>query len=216
MPKSNRGEKPWSGKFLLPQFKSRVLQMRIYRKLEDIHQDLVTLGSQGKTKGFFNNVENADKLASLVEDVRDVMIDYQVCPLNSLPFSAQVSRRRRCNRTSTTGASSSSLVSYDRISLSDLVTDQLVGIGGPYPSGQDASHPGCGVLVWEQTGVPEGDAEGCPVGGRTLVHRGTRAASLLAEWARRDRKIDHRSDGGRDGLRGRKTRGELLLLAGLR
>ena len=61
--------------------------MRVDRKLEDIHQGLVTLGSQGKTKGFFNNVENADKLGSLVEDVRDVMMDYQVCASNSLPVS---------------------------------------------------------------------------------------------------------------------------------
>ena len=53
--------------------------MRIYRKLQDIHQDLAMLGSQGKTKGFFNNVENADKLSGLVEDVCDVIMDYQVC-----------------------------------------------------------------------------------------------------------------------------------------
>ena len=61
--------------------------MRIYRKLEDIHQDLVTLGSQRKTKGFFNNVENADKLGSLVEDIRDAMVDYQVCASNDIFFS---------------------------------------------------------------------------------------------------------------------------------
>ena len=76
--KSSRGEGPWSGKVLI-KLESRVSQMRVDRKLEDIHQDLVTLGSQGKTKGFFNNVENADKLGSLVEDVRDAMVDYQVC-----------------------------------------------------------------------------------------------------------------------------------------
>ena len=52
--------------------------MGIGRKLEDIRQDLVLLGQQGKTKGFFNNVENADKLSGLVEDVRDAVVDYQV------------------------------------------------------------------------------------------------------------------------------------------
>ena len=57
------------------------------RKLEDVHQDLVVLGSEGKTKGFFNNVENSDRLAGLVEDIRDALIDYQVCALNGLPFS---------------------------------------------------------------------------------------------------------------------------------
>ena len=81
MSKSSKGEGHWSGKLLI-KLESRVSQMRVDRKLEDIHQDLVTLGSQGKTKGFFNNVENADKLGSLVEDVRDAMVDYQVCASN--------------------------------------------------------------------------------------------------------------------------------------
>ena len=63
-------------------------QIGIGRKLEDIRQDLVLLGEQGKTKGFFNNVENADKLGGLVEDVRDALIDYQVfIPSNNLSFS---------------------------------------------------------------------------------------------------------------------------------
>ena len=62
--------------------------MGIDRKLEDIRQDLVLLGEQGKTKGFFNNVENAEKLGGLVEDVRDAMMDYQVCiSSNDLSFS---------------------------------------------------------------------------------------------------------------------------------
>ena len=52
--------------------------MGICRKLEDIQRDLVLLGKQGKAMGFFNNVENADKLGRLVEDVRDAIMDYQV------------------------------------------------------------------------------------------------------------------------------------------
>ena len=38
---------------------------------------------QGKVAGFFNDVRNADKLASLAEDIRNAMIDYQVCPSQS-------------------------------------------------------------------------------------------------------------------------------------
>ena len=53
--------------------------MGVGSKLEDIRRDLALLGEQGKTKGFFNNVENADKLGGLVEDVRDAVMDYQVC-----------------------------------------------------------------------------------------------------------------------------------------
>ena len=60
--------------------------MRIGRKLGDIHQELAVLGEQGRTKGFFTNVENAEKLAGLVEDVRDAMMDYQVCTAADLSF----------------------------------------------------------------------------------------------------------------------------------
>ena len=35
-------------------------------------------------KGFFNNVKNADMLSGLVEDIRDAMMDYQVCASNKL------------------------------------------------------------------------------------------------------------------------------------
>ena len=47
--------------------------------MENIRQELALLAEQGKTKGFFNNVDNADKLGGMVEDIRDVMMDYQVC-----------------------------------------------------------------------------------------------------------------------------------------
>ena len=190
--------------------------MRIGRKLEDINRDLATLGEQGKTKGFFNNVENAEKLSGLVEDVRDAMMDYQVrSPIAS--FSrAYVPCRHRYNGTYTTRVSYSSLVSYYHPSLSDSVTDQQTGVSGPCPSGQDVPHSGCRILVWEQAGVSERNPKGCPVGNRALVHRRTGTARLLVEWARWNGEINHRPNGGRGSIRGRKTRGELLLLTRLR
>ena len=51
--------------------------MGIARKLKNIHQDLTQLAEQGGVEGFFNNVENADKLCGLVEDIRDAMMEYQ-------------------------------------------------------------------------------------------------------------------------------------------
>ena len=48
------------------------------RKLQAVGRDLVPLKKQGKVKGFFNNSENAGKLSSLVEDIRDAMMEYQV------------------------------------------------------------------------------------------------------------------------------------------
>ena len=37
------------------------------------------LEAQGKVEGFFTNAKNVGKLRGLVEDVQDVMIEYQVC-----------------------------------------------------------------------------------------------------------------------------------------
>ena len=53
--------------------------IQIARKLQGVHQDLNLLAEQGKVEGFFNNLENADKLSGLVEDTRDAMMEYQVC-----------------------------------------------------------------------------------------------------------------------------------------
>lgn len=53
--------------------------MGITRKLEDIRQDLVPLEEQGNVEGFFNNVGNADKLGGLIEDIRNAIMEYQVC-----------------------------------------------------------------------------------------------------------------------------------------
>jgi hypothetical protein len=44
------------------------------------------LAKQGKIEGFFSNVKNADKLGSLVDDIRDAIIEYQVGPPNSDPY----------------------------------------------------------------------------------------------------------------------------------
>jgi hypothetical protein len=53
--------------------------MIIVRALEGIDRDLSRLADQGKLEGFFNNAENANKLGGLVEEIRDAVIEYQVC-----------------------------------------------------------------------------------------------------------------------------------------
>ena len=50
----------------------------IDRKLEDVRGDLILLAEQGKITGFLTNAENAQRINSLVEDIRDAMMDYQV------------------------------------------------------------------------------------------------------------------------------------------
>ena len=48
--------------------------------MEKVLRELEPLAEQGKAAGFFNNVENANKLGGLAGDVRDAMMDYQVRP----------------------------------------------------------------------------------------------------------------------------------------
>ena len=59
--------------------KGGILPMETTRSLENVCRGLARLEGQGKVEGFFNNVENADKLSGTVEDIRDAMMEYQVC-----------------------------------------------------------------------------------------------------------------------------------------
>jgi len=61
------------------------------------------LAEQGKIKGFFKNVDNAGKLGGLVEDIRDAMMEYQVC-IHELFISdtSDVRTRLRYSKISTT------------------------------------------------------------------------------------------------------------------
>ena len=54
------------------------------RNLEEIHQRLDLLAGQGETAGLLANAENAQKINGLVEDIRQVVVDYQVRPLTVL------------------------------------------------------------------------------------------------------------------------------------
>lgn len=62
--------------------------METTRRLEGVRRELTLLIDQGKVAGFFNNVKNADKLGGLTEDIRDAMMDYQVCSQSSYTHHA--------------------------------------------------------------------------------------------------------------------------------
>ena len=75
--------------------------MGITRKLEDVCRDLVPLKVQGDAEGFFNNVKNAEKLLGLIEDIRDAIMEYQVCIRNlSISSESEVSTRLRYSKIS--------------------------------------------------------------------------------------------------------------------
>jgi len=49
------------------------------RKLDGILQELIPLEQRGKVTRFLNSTEDVNKLGGLVEEIRDIMMDYQVC-----------------------------------------------------------------------------------------------------------------------------------------
>jgi len=53
--------------------------MVVGRKLQNILQGLELLAKKGNVEGFLNNPNNAEKLRSLVGDVCDAVMEYQVC-----------------------------------------------------------------------------------------------------------------------------------------
>ena len=78
------------------------------RKFGDVGQALTQLREQGKAKGFFNNVGNADKLGGLIDDIRDAMMEYQVrIHRSSISDTSDIGIRPRCNKISTTRVASS-------------------------------------------------------------------------------------------------------------
>lgn len=49
------------------------------RKIENVNQDLKLMTTQGSTIRFLSNAGDAKKLNGLVDDVREAVMDYQVC-----------------------------------------------------------------------------------------------------------------------------------------
>jgi len=61
--------------------------MEIVRELEGVLCELKPLVDQGNAAGFFLNAENSGKLGGLAEDVRNAMMEYQVCTLLQFIFT---------------------------------------------------------------------------------------------------------------------------------
>ena len=81
------------------------------RKLQGILRDLASLEEEGTVEGFFNNAENAGKLGDLVEDVREAMMDYQVCVSNLwISIGSNICVRLLCSKGSTTDNKASTTI----------------------------------------------------------------------------------------------------------
>ena len=57
-------------------------------KMENILEDLAPLAQRTKDPEVLNSVEDMEKLGSLIEDIHDAAIEYQVRPRSSHPFPA--------------------------------------------------------------------------------------------------------------------------------
>ena len=77
--------------------------MRFARKLDGVLHELKPLVDQGKIAGFFLNVKNSEKLGGLAEDIRDAMMEYQVCTsLQFISTTPEACTRHHCSKISTT------------------------------------------------------------------------------------------------------------------
>ena len=77
--------------------------MSIASKLDDVLKDLNLLQKQGNIAKFLKNTENVDKLSGMVEDIRDAMMEYQVCLRSTSPLTLpNIHYRHPCNKTSLT------------------------------------------------------------------------------------------------------------------
>ena len=78
------------------------------RKLEDIHQSLTLSAEQGGILEFLASAGNVQKINSLVEEIHEALMDYQVCMLNCLSLiMSDFHARLQCNKISTTKVVSS-------------------------------------------------------------------------------------------------------------
>ena len=90
--------------------KGRVSHTETDRKLQYICDTLAKMKEeQRKVEGFFNNIKNGETLNGLVEDIRDAMMEYQVCLRDlSTARPSDTRARLRCSKISTTRAVDSS------------------------------------------------------------------------------------------------------------
>ena len=69
------------------------------RKLEGVGQNLTLPAERGEVRVFLTNPENAQRVNSLVEDIFDTLLEYQVCALAYLfPIMSDICPRLHCNR----------------------------------------------------------------------------------------------------------------------
>jgi len=118
-----KGQTSWNGEPTFFNIKSWVLRApRIARKLEKIDHAIGPVATREDLALFLGIPKNAQKVNSLVEDIRDALMDYQVCPPKGLAlliadiYSGFVATRHRQRKLSTDRES------YCPMTLASVVT----------------------------------------------------------------------------------------------
>jgi len=77
--------------------------MGVTRKLGNIFRGLTLPAGHGDVMRFLADTENAQRINSLVEDIHEGLMDYQVCMPNcSFSIMSNLCARLHCNKISTT------------------------------------------------------------------------------------------------------------------
>ena len=91
----------------------------VTRKLENICQGLILPAEQGEVTRFLAITENAQRINSVVEDIHEGLMEYQVCMANySFSTMSYLCARLHCNKISTTRVVNSLQVSLPYLLLS--------------------------------------------------------------------------------------------------
>ena len=78
-------------------------------KLDKILKDLNPLAQRGAMTRFLTNAEDVDTLSDMVEDIRDAMMQYQVCPFAASALAlSNIHTRHPYNRISSVKTACSS------------------------------------------------------------------------------------------------------------
>ena len=137
--------------------------MRFSRRLKDVHQGLTLPAGQEKIIEFLTNTKNVQRINGLVEDIHEVLMDYQVC-MSICIFSPMpnIYTRPHCNKISVRRVVGS--LQVPSLYLSLLCANLWIGTSRCCCSQRNAPHSRCQLPLWKQAEVSKGNKEGCPQG----------------------------------------------------
>lgn len=137
--------------------------MEMARKPGIIHLELQLWAAQEEAEGFISNLGNADKLVGLWEDIREAILEYQVCMSLGYPALQCLTFEPDFITTKFLWQGSSAPGESPPLRLSFLSSEWRTDISESRSSRHDAPHYWSRVSLWGRKCVPERNEAGCPV-----------------------------------------------------